>query len=301
MQPPSVSIAAELLPKLRLLPAMATCGHLSAAAESIGIPQPTATRWLESLNRTVGLKLTARVGRRVELTPAGHALAEAVAAAEGVLAQGVVRAFEAADPGRGQIVFGFLRTQGASRAPELLRGYRAEHPRVRFSLVQAAHEDLIDRLRAGTIDLALTTLRSTDTGVTATELFREPFVLVAPADHRLAQRRLVRLRDVRDQTLVGLNTGIALRRRVDELFAAAGVRPRYGFETDEVETVRGLAASGIGAAVLPARHGGPLSGSVEIPLSPPQYRSIGLVASSRHRLEPAAEKFRLWAEHRGAR
>jgi LysR family transcriptional activator of glutamate synthase operon len=292
---PSATIASDLMPRLALLLAMTEHGHMSAAAAAVGVPQPTATRWLTALSRTVGVALTHRVGRRVELTRAGVALAESVSAAQTSLSVGVTRAHEAADPGRGQVVFGFLRTMGASRAPELLRGYRAVHPRVRLALVQASHEELIDKLQDGTIDLALTSVRDSDAGVAASELFREPFVLVAPADHRLARREAVRLHDCRDETLVGLSTGIALRRRVDELFRAAGVRPRYGFETEEVETVRGLAAAGVGIAVLPARHGGALAGSAEVPIVPRHYRQIGLLVSTERTLEPAAEGFRSWA------
>ena len=292
---PSATIASDLVPRLALLLAMTEHGHMSAAAAAVGVPQPTATRWLTALNRTVGVPLTHRVGRRVELTRAGTALAESVGAAHTSLAVGVARAHEAADPGRGQVVFGFLRTMGASRAPELLRGYRKVHPRVRLALVQASHEELIDKLHTGTIDLALASIRDSDTGVGATELFREPFVLVTPADHRLARREAVRLRDCRDETFVGLSAGIALRRRVDDLFRTAGVRPRYGFETDEVETVRGLATAGVGVAVLPARQGGPLSGSAEVPIVPRHYRQIGLLVSMERPLEPAAEGFREWA------
>jgi len=295
MLSPSSSVASDLVPRLMLLQAMTERGHLSAAAEAVGVPQPTATRWLTALSRTVGVPLTHRVGRRIELTRAGIALAEAVGPVHTALAMGVARAHEAADPGQGQIVFGFLRTLGASRAPELLRDYRATHPRVRLALVQAAHEELIEKLHDGTIDIAMCAVRSSDVDVAATELFREPFVLVVPSDHRLARRQSVRLFDCRDETFVGLSAGIALRRRVDEMFRAARVRPRYGFETEEVETVRGLATAGVGVAVLPARHGGPLAGSVEVPIVPQHHRVIGLLVSTRRPLEPTAEGFREWA------
>nr|WP_030477351.1 LysR family transcriptional regulator [Lentzea albidocapillata] len=295
MLSPSSTIASDLMPRLTLLLAMREHGHLSAAAAAVGVPQSTATRWIAELSKTAGVALTHRLGRQIELTRAGVALAEAIGSAHTALSVGVTRAHEAADPGRGQVVFGFLRTMGQSRAPELLRSYRAAHPRVRLALVQAAHEELIEQLSNGTIDVALTAMRSIDSNVAATELFREPFVLVVPADHRLARREAVRLHDCRDETFVGLSSSIALRRRVDELFGAAGIRPRYGFETEEVETVRGLAAAGVGVAVLPSRHGGPLAGSAEVPIVPRHYRQIGLLVSSLHPLEPTVESFREWA------
>nr|WP_221380716.1 LysR family transcriptional regulator [Actinoplanes polyasparticus] len=299
-QPPSASIASDLIPKLVLLVAMSERGHLSAAAEAAGVPQPTATRWIVALSRTVGVPLTRRAGQRIELTQAGRRLADSVRTAHSVLAIGVARAHEAADPGQGQVVFGFLRTLGVSRAPQILSGYRAAHPRVRLSLVQAAHEDLVAALHEGTIDVALSVVRATDADVLAVEMFKEPYVLVMPAEHRLAKHEFVRLPECRDESFVGLSPGIAMRRSVDDLFLSARVRPRYVFETEEVETVRGLATAGVGLAALPARHGGPLAGSVEVPIAPRTYRHIGLLASTRRTLEPAAERFRQWAaQHAG--
>jgi LysR family transcriptional regulator, transcription activator of glutamate synthase operon len=304
---PSATAATGLIPRLSLLLAMTEHGNLSAAAAAVGIPQPTATRWLKALSQAVGVALTRRVGRRIELTRAGVALAESVATAQSALALGLAQAHEAADPGRGQLTFGFLRTLGASRAPELLRGYRTAHPHVRLALVQAAHEELIEKLHDGTVDVALASVRTADVDVSATELFREPFMLVVRSDHRLARRDAVRLSDCRDETFVGLAPGIALRARVDDLFRLAAVRPRYSFETDEVETLRGLSAAGVGIAVLPARHGGPLADSVEVPIMPPQYRTIGLLSSTRRPLEPAAEGFRRmasqyrWTQSRASR
>nr|WP_221380721.1 LysR family transcriptional regulator [Actinoplanes polyasparticus] len=295
VQPSSATIASSLMSKLTLLVAMAERGHLSAAADAAGVPQPTATRWITALSRTVGAPLTRRAGQRVELTAAGRALADSARTAHTVMAVGVARAYEAADPGQGEVLFGFLRTLGASRAPELLRGYRLNHPRVRLTLVQAAHEQLVAGLHDGTVDVALSVVRATDADVAAVEMFKEPYVLVMSAGHRLSRHEFVRLRECRDESFVGLSPGIAMRRSVDDIFLAARVRPRYVFETEEVETVRGLATAGVGVAVLPARHGGPLSGSVEVPIAPRTYRYIGLLTSRRRTLEPPAEGFHRWA------
>ncbi|MEB3372351.1 LysR family transcriptional regulator [Saccharopolyspora mangrovi] len=295
MQPPSVSIATGLLPKLSLLHAMARAGQLSAAAESLGIPQSTATRWVEALSRVVGVPLTHRVGGRTELTAAGRALAEAAGEARETVGVGVARALEAADPRRGRIAFGFMRTQASARAPELLRGYRAVRPQVRFALFEAAHEELVARLHAGSVDIALTALRDDDVDIEATELGREPFVVVMPSEHRLAGKDHLRLRELRDETFVGLSSTVALRQRIDRLCASGGIRPRYSFETEEVETVRGLAAAGAGLAILPARDSGPISGSVEIAVSPPQHRRIGLIVSTRRAVDPRVSEFRDWA------
>lgn len=288
-------IALELMRRLALLPAMADHGHLSAAARSIGVSQPTATRWMSALSDTAGFPLTQRSGHHIELTPAGAALAEAVRAGVHRLESGIEAAVAVDDPSQGEMRFGFLRTMGATRAPALLREYRTLRPDVRVTLVQRSHEELLDCLRTGRIDVALTHIRPDDPDVAAVELFRQPYVLVLPTDHRWSGRSHVRVYDCRDLTLVGLSLGIALRRAADEMFSAAGIKGRYAFVTDEVATVRGLVMAGVGAAVLPARDGGPLPGTVEVPLVPRQHRQVGLLISTRRPVPAPARGFVDWA------
>ncbi|GAA3054452.1 LysR family transcriptional regulator [Pseudonocardia yunnanensis] len=284
-------IAADLTPHLTLLRAMRSHGHLSAAAEAAGVPQPTATRWIGDLSSTVGVALTRRVGRRSELTAAGVALADAVVTSHQSLAIGVARALEAADPARGHVVFGFLRSLGTTSVPALLRGFRSEYPHVRFSLLQAGHHELLERVAAGTVDVALSSTLAVPTDLHSVALYREPLVLVVQADHRLAKRRRVRLEECRHEPFVSLRPGVGFRSLVDSLFTAAGFSPAHGFEGDDVETVRGLVGVGLGVAVLPAREGGPLAGTAEPGLRPHRHREIGLITSNKRRLEPAAASF----------
>ncbi|WP_432828835.1 LysR family transcriptional regulator [Dactylosporangium sp. CA-092794] len=290
----SAVVATALAPRLALLRAMLDAPSLGAAAESVGVPSPTAVRWLAALNEAAGIALSVRTGRHVELTAAGVELARAAADANTALAVGVARAVEAGDPRHGHIVFAFPRSLGAIHAPRLLRSYRAAHPGIGFTLVQGSHELLVEKLHNATVDIALSVLRDADTAVDRVELFREPFVLVVPEDHRLAGRQAVRLTDCRAETMVGLAMGTALRGQVNEMLTEAGIDAGYGFEADELDTARGLVAAGVGVAVLPASAGEAAAGSVEIPILPRRYRRIGLVTSTLHPLSPAAERFLNW-------
>lgn len=58
----SAQVAVELTPRLALLAAIRAHGNLTAAATEVGVPQPTASRWLAGLAETTGLTLIARTG-----------------------------------------------------------------------------------------------------------------------------------------------------------------------------------------------------------------------------------------------
>lgn len=149
-------IRAVLAPRLAYFEAVARHEHVTRAAQELGVPQSTLSRAMVRLEQDLGVALFARRGRTVALTPAGRtflgsaerALAEVEKAADSVRAD--------ADPASGRVAFGFLHTMGSETVPALIRAFRADHPGVRFQLVQNYGEAMLERLRAGKLDLCLT-------------------------------------------------------------------------------------------------------------------------------------------------
>ncbi len=141
-------IVTLLAPRLAHFAGVARTEHVTRAAQEMNVPQSTLSRALVRLEADLGVDLFVRRGRTLALTPAGHsflgsverALAEIERAAEEVRAD--------VDPATGKVAFGFLHTMGAETVPGLLHAFRADHPRVRFSLVQNYGEAMLERLRA---------------------------------------------------------------------------------------------------------------------------------------------------------
>ncbi len=240
-----------LAPRLAHFAAVARHEHVTRAAHELGVPQSTLSRAMVRLEEDLGVALFARRGRTVALTPAGRtflttvdrALAEVERAADSVRAD--------ADPATGKVAFGFLHTMGSETVPGLLRAFRVDHPRVRFQLVQNYGEAMIERLRAGDLDLCLTSPVPDAPDLVARRLDEQRLRLVVPDDHRLATRKRVRLAEAADEAFVTLEPGYGLRRITDDLCAEAGFKPRVAFEGEEAETLRGLVAAGLGVALLP--------------------------------------------------
>jgi DNA-binding transcriptional LysR family regulator len=203
------------------------------------------------LELDLGVTLFARRGRTVSLTPAGRtflrsaerALAEVERSAETVRAD--------TDPESGRVAFGFLHTLGTETVPALLRAFRADHPRIQFQLVQTYGEAMLERLRAGELDLCLTSPVPDAADLVARRLDVQRLCLVVPADHRLAARMRIRLAEASGELFVTLEPGYGLRRITDALCAEAGFTPKIAFEGEEAETLRGLVAAGLGVALLP--------------------------------------------------
>ncbi|MDT7723625.1 MAG: hypothetical protein QOI21_201 [Actinomycetota bacterium] len=286
------SLSRRLAPDLALLAALRETGNITRAAELVGVPQPTVSRRLAALGEALGAPLTAPVGRGIRLTRAGELLAESAERAMAAVEAGARRAIEEIEPASGHVVLGFLHLLGRSLVPELLRDYRAAHPQVRFTLVQGSRRDMIDRLSAGELDLALIAPVATDDpALDAVVLGRQEILLSVPREHRLAGHRSARIADLAEESFIQLEHGYGLRQMTDELCAAAGFSPKIAFEGQESDTVRGLVAAGLGVALLPGFEPGSPAGVVEVPLVPKVTRTIGLTWRKDDPLTPAVASF----------
>jgi DNA-binding transcriptional LysR family regulator len=286
-------LAARLAPSLALLAAVGETGHVTRAAELLGIPQPTASRRLAALGELVGAPLTLPSGRGIRLTRAGRTLAAASSRALTAVTAAVREVREEIDPATGRIVLGFLHLLGRTLVPSLIGAFRERNPGVRFSLAQGSRQDMLRALRDGEIDLVFVApMPLDDPDLVSHPIADQELVLSVPPTHRLAARKRVRAAELAGEELVTLEPGYGLRQITDDLCAAAGFEPRIAFEGQESETVRGLVAAGLGVAVLPHADQPPAGGVIEIPLSPPLFRTIGMSWRAGDGLTPAARAFR---------
>jgi DNA-binding transcriptional LysR family regulator len=286
------SPAVALAPLLAQFAAVARLEHVTQAAAELRMPQPTLSRSIARLEAGLGVTLLARQGRTVRLTRVGRIFLDAVERALAEIERGAEAAREEADPEGGRVAFGFLHSMGPETVPELLRGFRAEHPRVRFQLVQDYADRMIERLRDGELDLCLISPVPEAPDLVARRVAEQRLVLCVPTGHRLAARHKVRLREVADDPFVALEPGYGLRRIADALCAEAGFTPRISFEGEEIETLRGLVSAGFGVALLPPASG-PRAGVAEVTvLGARAHRDIALTWVAQRTPAPPVAAFR---------
>ena len=137
-----------LVPRLRQFVVVAREEHLTRAAELLGVPQPTLSRSIARLEAELGVPLFTRPGRSIRLTRHGRYLLDAAERTVATLTGALERLTSDAHPASGRVALGFLHTLGGEAVPRLLKDFRAQHPLVRFALVQDNGQGLLARLRA---------------------------------------------------------------------------------------------------------------------------------------------------------
>ena len=286
-----------LVPLLRQFVAVAREEHMTRAAESLGIPQPTLSRSIARLEAELGVALFARPGRSIKLTRHGRYLLESSERALLTLTASLERLTGEADPGRGRVALGFLHTLGVEIVPRLLRDFRASYPAVRFALVQGGGQRVLAGLRDGEIDLCLTAPLPSGPDVHARGLAEQRIDLFVPAGHRLAARGGVPLAAAAAEDFIVMEHGYGLRAITDAMCHEAGFEPRIAFEGEEADTARGLVGAGLGVSLLPVTAAS-LADPLVVPVrvtAPRAARTVGIAWPADRPLTAPAARFRDFA------
>jgi DNA-binding transcriptional LysR family regulator len=280
--------------RLRILREVAYRGSFSAAAEALSYTQSAVSQQIATLEAETGLALLERHPRGVTLTAAGQTL---VGHAEGILArletaEGALEAIAGLRGGR--LRMASFPTAGATLMPLAIATFRASYPDVELTLAEGEPEQIVRRLRAGELDLALlfefpgeTPLPEDMTGV---QLLEDPMYLALPGEHPLSQREGLRLEDLGDQAWVQTSRESPCARHVVRCCHAAGFEPQVSFESDDYQTVQGLVAAGVGVALIPELALSVVRQDIVIrSLSPaPPVREVIAALPAGSRLVPAA-------------
>ena len=262
--------------QLRHFQAAARREHVTRAAAELAVAQPSLSRTIAQLEAELGVPLFDRHGRQIRLNPFGRAFLGAVDRALAELEAGRREVADLAGQAHGEVV---LAATTLRWMPELVRAFRAEHPGVRFRLVQSATAAMRQQLERGEVDVCLTALPLDGTGLAWVPLLSEEILLAVPHGHRLAGRERIDLAEVADEPFISLKRGYDLRDLTDQLCQSAGFVPQAVCELDEPTAIRGLVQAGLGVAFLPAASWR-VSGSADpVPLhirTPICQRTLGL-------------------------
>ncbi|MFZ2242828.1 MAG: LysR family transcriptional regulator [Gordonia amarae] len=276
-----------LAPHLRALTELvAHNGHMTAAAESLGIPQSSMSRRIHAIEDRLGVPLTVPDGRKVRPTPAAVRLAQLVDGPLREIDAALTHVAADADPEHGTVRFGFPLTMGSGEVPDLLEAFNRRNPGIRLELKQAHGAALIDDLRSGALDLAVT-IPAPD-GLPHTVLGVQRICAVLPDNHRFAGRRRIRLAELRDERFIANPPAYNLRQLTETWCAGAGFGPRIDVEISEFATVREFVRRGLGVALLPVGGGLPDDGAVDVPLAGDGHRrEIALTSATALQSPPA--------------
>ena len=239
------------LRQLEIVKIVADSGSFTAAARQMHVSQSAISRQILMLEEELKEPVFVRLGRKVRLTPAGEAL---VALGKRVLAD--VRDTTTSIVEHHKKLTGTIHLAGGMTVclhvfPSLLKEYRRRHPDVDVKLTTGGTPQLLERVRSGTVDVALLTLPVEGADLMQVPVLREELLLVTHPSNPVGRQRRIRAPDLDEQPLVLFERGSSTRRVIDDMIAREQIGPRIVMETENVEILKALVAIGMGMTIIP--------------------------------------------------
>jgi DNA-binding transcriptional LysR family regulator len=250
---------------LRYFVAVAEEGHITRAAQRLGLQQPPLSQQIRALEREIKVSLFLRHPRGVTLTDAGRSFFED---AQSILVQvdrAAARAQRTARGELGRIAVGF--TTSAPFHPlvaRAIRQFRQHRPDVSFALEESSSVDLVKALREERLDAVFIRSAIADpAGLAVHALLQEDMVAALPSRHERVRQPKLGLKELADDTFILYRrpTGAGLYDVIIAACARAGFSPRVGQEAPRIVSTLNLVAAGLGVTLVPASLAGlPLEG-----------------------------------------
>ncbi|WP_158814653.1 LysR family transcriptional regulator [Methylocapsa sp. S129] len=237
-------------PAALLVDEVARFGSIRRAAERLNASASAVNRQILNLEAELGAPLFERMPRGVRLTAAGEVVVDDVRRWRRELERATGRIRELKGLQRGHVAIGVMECFVAGVLPRTIGALQRRHPGVTVEVFIGGTEQILERLAAQTIDVALCFNPPTRPHVTAMLKLSARPGLVASCDHPVAQKKSIRLSDCARYSFVMPDRSLGLRRVADDALRRAGIEPLAVVATNSTSLIKALISEGGHLAIL---------------------------------------------------
>jgi DNA-binding transcriptional LysR family regulator len=237
--------------QLEMFRAVAEDGAFTRAAQRLHVSQSAVSRQLKLLEEELGALLLHRTRRGVSLTPAGELLLTTANRIHRDMKDVVWQISETQALQRGLLRLGGGMTVCLYILPRLLKKFRALYKNVDLRVTSGTAEAVLRLLRNHQVDLGLLTLPIVEADLEVLPVLKEEMVVVTAPRHPLSRQRFVEPRSLARYPLILFEPGSNTRKVLDAFFLEQEIPVNVAMETENVEIIKAMVASGLGVTVIP--------------------------------------------------
>ncbi|MBI3426416.1 MAG: LysR family transcriptional regulator [Acidobacteria bacterium] len=240
------------LHQLKIFYSAVRTGGFTHASREMHLSQSTISQHIKQLEHELGCQLFMRVGKRVLLTEAWQLLRDHC---ERILqdvknAEMAIRELNGMQ--RGKVRLGTGATTLIYQLPHVLETYQARYPNIELVIVSETTDVIIRDVQAQRLDLGLVMLPVVENDLQLTPLCDEELLIALPRRHPLARKRSLTVNDLRALRFILYEKKTVMRGLIDNFFASLGVTPQLAMVMENIEAIKSLVGTGLGASVLPS-------------------------------------------------
>lgn len=226
--------------------------NVTAASEALFTSQPGVSKQIRMLEDELGVDIFVRNGKHLsEVTPAGTRILECAQRLLGEVENIKRVAEEFHDADRGDLSIATTHTQARYALPPVIQPFRQRYPRVSLHLHQGSPPQIAKMAAEGQADFAIATeaIHHFETLVMLPCYHWNRSILVRP-DHPLAAKKRLTLADIGEHPLITYTFGFTGRSKLDQAFAAHGLRPDVVLTAVDADVIKTYVRLGLGVGIV---------------------------------------------------
>jgi DNA-binding transcriptional LysR family regulator len=240
--------------KLRVFRVVADTLNFRRAADELHLTQPAITAQIKSLEEGLGIALFDRIGRDINLTPAGTTLLQYVRQIESITNEAIA----ALAPFGGQegidLRIGASHTIAVYLLPKLLPYLLSEWPKLRVHVMGGSTNEVLQALTTHQIGIGLIEAPAFRPDL-KTEVFAEDeLALIVRPEHRWTRKPMLKAAELVQSPILLREEGSGTRRFVEEYLERNGVLRQQLQTPIDINSTEGIISAveaGLGAGFVP--------------------------------------------------
>lgn len=239
-------------------------GNINKAAAKLYITPSALSKFIITKERELGIELFHRTGKKFILTYAGERYVD--------WAKKLMRMQESmeremtsiAEEKTGLMRLGFQLMQSKILFSEIIPKFKEEYPLIDIVLESSYTVELFRMLEEGSIEFAVTTHNTVPEGFEAIKLTSVEIAAIVPKGHPVCRKSVIRkgfkypwvdIRELKDETFVGLQKDQESRKVMDMVFESYGISPKINMQVHTTDLTLLSVANNFGVTIaydLPA-------------------------------------------------
>jgi len=237
--------------QLEMFRAVAEERGFTRAAQRLNVSQSAVSRQVKLLEQELGGPLLHRSGKGVTPTAQGDLLLKAANRIHRDLQDVAWQISETQKLQRGSLHLGGGMTVCMYVLPRLLKKFRSLYRDVDLRVTSGTSESILRQVRDHQVDLGLLTLPVVAADLEVRPVLTEEMVVVTAPRHPLSRTRTVDAKSLGRYPLILFERGSNTRKVLDQFFLEQEIPVDVAMETENVEIIKAMVASGLGITVIP--------------------------------------------------
>jgi len=265
--------------------------NITRAAERLRVSQPNITVAVKKLEAELGIQLFDRSQKQLSLTPEGAVFLNRIELALRNIQDAVVEVNDYKQLQKGTIKIGIPSMIGAYLFPKIFSSFQRRYSHLDIYLYEEGSMAIREQLERDELDFGIVIISGASQNLQLLPMSTNQILACVPPQSPLAEQSSVAFSDLEDTDLIMLKEGSYLRNLVLQKLKTANIDPNIVLESNQIETIKGLVASDVGAAFLLDVIVHDTPNIKTLPLTEPLFVDIGLAWKKDRYISRAAQSF----------